>query len=77
MISSIQVSDKLKKTLNNFRASPKESYEQIILKLINEIENQKSDYEKRLIEECQAISDESLRITKDFESIEDLDNWKW
>ena len=33
--------------------------------------------EKSLIEGCKVMAEESLKIAKEFEAIEDLDEWEW
>lgn len=33
--------------------------------------------EQFLIEGCKSMLDENLRITEEFEDIEDLDKWEW
>lgn len=33
--------------------------------------------EKLLIEGCKVMAKEDLKITKEFEAVEDLDEWKW
>ena len=76
MITTIQIHEKVKNELEKLKTN-RESYEDIILNLIkiNEIYKRKKD--KLLVEGCKAMSEENLRITKEFEALENLDNWEW
>lgn len=33
--------------------------------------------EESLVEECKEIAEETKKITREFENIEDLSEWKW
>ena len=77
MITTIQLDSNVKNALDRFRKTKKETYEQIILQMINIIEVQKRKQEKLLIEGCKEMAEENLKITKEFEAIEDLRDWKW
>jgi len=37
----------------------------------------KREQKQLLIEGCKAMAEESLKITKEFEAIEDLNDWGW
>tara|TARA_Y100000034_G_C6597089_1_gene259624 strand:+ start:142 stop:276 length:135 start_codon:yes stop_codon:yes gene_type:complete len=37
----------------------------------------KRKQEKLLIEGCMVMAEENLKITKEFEAIENLENWVW
>ena len=77
MVTTIQLSHDLKETLNRMKKTKKESYEEIIIQLVDTIEKQKRQERQLLVEGCKEMADESLKITKEFETIEgDLD-WEW
>lgn len=76
MITTIQINEKIKDRLNQFK-SDKETYEEVILNLMKIAQKCKREQEQLLIEECKEMAQESLKITKEFESIEDLEKWKW
>ena len=76
MITTIQLNEHVKEALNRFN-SGKETYEQIILNLMKIAEERKRKQEELMIEGCKAMAEENLKITKEFEAIENLDNWEW
>ena len=76
MITTIQVNKTTKNALTQLKEA-KETYEQIILKMIQIVEQQKRQQEELLIEGCKEMAEESLKITKEFEAIENLNDWEW
>ena len=76
MVTTIQLNDGVKNALDRLKTN-KETYEQVILNLMKIAEKCKREQEQLLIEGCKAMAEESLRITKEFESIENISDWKW
>ncbi len=76
MVTTIQLNENVKKILDRLRKG-KETYEEIILNMIKITEKQKRDQEQLLIEGCKEMAEENLKITREFEAIEDLSQWKW
>ena len=76
-ISSIQIRSSVKNTLDRYKERNNESYEEVIVKMIRTIEEKRRKQEDFLIEGCKEMAEESLKITKEFEAIENLDNWEW
>ena len=76
MITTIQLNENVKKELDRLK-SGKETYEQIILNLMKLAEEHKRKQEELLIEGCKVMAAENLKITKEFEGIENLDKWEW
>ncbi len=76
MITTIQIHEDVKKSLDRFKEK-KESYEEVILELMQAFEKQKREQKELLIEGCKEMAEESLKITKEFEAIENLDDWEW
>ena len=76
MITTIQLSSEVKSALDELKSN-KETYEDVIISLINRSEKHKRTQEQLLIESCKELAEESLKITKEFEAIEDLRDWKW
>lgn len=76
MVTSIQLNEDVKRQLDNLK-SGKETYEQVILNLMKIAEENNRKKEELLIEGCKEMAEENLRITKEFELIEDLSNWEW
>lgn len=76
MITTIQLNESVKNALDGLKTN-KETYEQVILNLMRIAEKNKRGQEHLLIEGCKVMAEENKKITKEFETIEDLDNWKW
>jgi len=67
MISTIQLSNKVKETLASYKSSPKESYEEVILNLIRLAEIQKRKQKELLIEGYKEMAEEDLRLAREWE----------
>jgi predicted CopG family antitoxin len=76
MITTIQINESVKNELDKLK-SDKETYEQVILELMNIAEKCKREQEDLLIEGCKEMAGENLKITKEFEAIEDFRDWEW
>ena len=76
MITTIQVHEEVKKALDKIK-SPRETYEQVIVNLMKFTEKVKREKKELLIEGCKVMAKDSLKITKEFETIEDLEDWEW
>ena len=76
-ITTIQLRENVKRELNRLKEKSSESYEDVIVKLIDEKENKKEDFEKLMIEGYKEMAEESLKITKEFEAIENFTDWEW
>ena len=76
MITTIQLNENVKNALDRMKNN-KETYEEVILNLMKIVEVSKREQEQLLIEGCKAMAGENLKITKEFEAIEDLKNWEW
>jgi len=76
MVTTIQLNENVKNALDRLKSN-KETYEEVILSLMKIAEKCKREQEQLLIEGCREMAEESLKITKEFESIENLDNWEW
>ncbi len=80
MITTIQLNENVKNSLNKLKASEKQTYEEVIVSLIKLSETQKRKQEELLIEECKEMAEENLRIAKEWEGtlMDGLDkNEKW
>ena len=55
----------------------KNTYEEVILELMFIAEKHKREQEELLIEGYKEMAEESLKITKEFEAIENDFDWKW
>lgn len=75
-ITTIQIREKVKNQLDKLKIN-KESYEEIIINLMKIVEKQKREQEQLLIEGYKEMAEESLKITKEFEAIEEDFDWEW
>ena len=76
MITTIQLNENVKRELDKLKKG-KNTYEEVILDLMKIAEQHKRENEELLIEGCKVMAEENLKITKEFEAIEDLDKWEW
>ena len=77
MITTIQLNENVKNSLERMKETGKETYEEVIVKMMNKVDNDKKRIEELLIEGCKEMAEESLKITKEFEAIEDFKDWEW
>lgn len=66
MITSIQIHEKVKKELDTLKEMDKESYEEVITRLIETVEKQKRVRKELLIEGYKEMSEHSLMINKEW-----------
>jgi len=76
MVTTIQLNFELKNQLDKLKIN-RETYEDVILRLMKMVEKNNREKDQLLIEGCRATAEENLKITKEFEAIEDLKDWKW
>jgi len=76
MITTIQLHENVKKSLDRLRTD-NESYEKIIVRMIDILEKKKRENNKLLIEGYKEMAEESLKIAKEFEAIEEDFDWEW
>ncbi len=79
MVSSIQLGHKVKETLASYRTSPRQSYEDVILNLIAEVEKNKRTDEKLLIEGYKEMADFDLKLCEELSdsNLDGLDDCPW
>lgn len=77
MVTTIQLHENVKKSLDRMKETGKESYEEIIVKMIGTLQEQKSKQRELLIEGCKEMAEDSLMITKEFESADAEVDWEW
>ncbi len=76
MVTTIQLSENAKKALDRMKKD-KETYEDVIINLMETVDKQKRKQEDLLIEGYKEMAEESLKINKEFEAIEEDFDWKW
>lgn len=77
MVTTIQLNENVKKSLDRMKETGKETYEEIIVKMMRTIEEQKRRYIDLMIEGAKETADESLEITKGFDAIDEDFDWEW
>ena len=75
MVTTIQLNEDVKKALDKMKAN-KETYEQVILNLMKIAEKYKREREQLLIEGYKEMAEESLKITKEWESTDATLDWE-
>ena len=79
MVTTIQLNENVKNALDRMKSN-KETYEDIIVNLMNYFEEQKRNQEELLIEGCKEMYDDMLNVAKEWEGtlMDGLDkNEKW
>jgi len=76
MVTTIQLNENVKNALDRLKSN-KETYEEVIVKMINQIDEQKRKNVDLMIEGAKETAEESLKITKEFEAIEGDFDWEW
>ena len=66
MITTIQINSDVKKAMDKMKSN-KETYEQLIVSLMQTVENEKRNQEDLLIEGCREMYDDMLEIAKEWE----------
>ncbi len=68
MVTTIQLNESVRDSLNKFKNTKKQTYEEVILNLIKLAESQKRNQEQLMIEGCKEMAEDSLKISKKWES---------
>lgn len=77
MITTIQLNNSVKNTLNNFKETGRQTYEDVIINLISIAEQQKILNQELLIEGYKEMAEDSLRICKEWEAVDSELDWEW
>jgi len=67
MVTTIQLNESVRDSLNKFKNTRKQTYEEVILNLIKLAESQKRNQEQLMIEGCKEMAEDSLKISKKWE----------
>ena len=76
MITTIQLHEEVKDGLKRLKETGKESYEDIILRLINLAALKKRKEKYLLIEQCKIMAEDSITITKEWKNSDTELNWE-
>ena len=77
MITTIQLNQKVKRGLDRMKETGKETYEEVIVKMMDELDKQKRKQRDLIIEGYKEMAEETLKMTKEFEKIEEDFDWEW
>lgn len=77
MITTIQLNENVKKHLDRLKENSKKTYEEVIVGMIKQLDEQKKKQRELIIEGYKEMAGESLNITKEFEAIEEDFDWEW
>ncbi len=75
MITTIQIRENVKNQLDKIKQFERQTYEEVILALIKAVESQKRNQEALLIEGCQVMAEESLKICKEWKNTDATLDW--
>lgn len=75
MVTTIQLRDDVKEALNKMKKNNRESYEDIIVRMMQIIEKHKREEIELLIEGCKEMAEENLRITKEWSATDNQLDW--
>ena len=76
MVTTIQLNENVKNALDRMKTN-KETYEEVIVNMINQIDEQKRKHIELMIEGAKETAEESSKINKEFEAIEKDFDWEW
>jgi len=76
MVTTIQLNENVKRALDGFKFG-RQTYEDVILDLMKFADKFNKEQRELMIEGCKEMAEENIKITKEFESLEDFRNWEW
>ncbi|MBU0907016.1 MAG: hypothetical protein KKD18_05910 [Nanoarchaeota archaeon] len=76
MITTIQLSEEVKRELDRFKVA-KKTYEDVIVELIKKVDTDKKEQEALLIEGCKAMYHDMIEINKEWEAVDAEIDWEW
>ena len=77
MVTTIQLNESVKKSLDRMKASEKQTYEEVILMLMDSVKKNKKAQEDLLIEGCKVMYKDMLEINKEWEGVDSDLDWEW
>jgi len=76
MITTIQIHENVKNELDRLKER-RQTYEEVILKIIKLVEQQKRKQKELLIEGCKEMAKENMKIMKDFSAVDKELEWEY
>jgi ATP-dependent protease HslVU (ClpYQ) ATPase subunit len=77
MVTTIQLNENVKMQLDQMKESDRQTYEDVIIKMIQEIDEKRRKQRDLLIEQCKVMYDDDLKVTKEWESLDYDVDWEW
>ena len=77
MITTIQLGENVKNELERLKENRGDTYEKVIVSLIKLAEERKRKQTALLAEGYREMAEESLKIAKEFDAIEEDIDWEW
>jgi len=75
MITTIQLNENIKTELNRMKVFSNETYEDVIVKMIEDIRKQKKIQTELLIEGCKIMAKDSIKMVEDFQYVDSDLEW--
>lgn len=76
MVTTIQINENVKHALDRMKMG-KETYEETLIRMMDYLEKQKRKQEELMIEGCKEMAEDNIKISKEFELIENPKDWEW
>ena len=76
MVTIIQLNENVREALGRMKRA-KESFEDVIVRMMRQVEEQRRKQEELLIEGCKVMAEDSLRIVKEWEATDATLDWEW
>jgi len=70
MVTTIQLHENVKQELDKMKQNSKETYEQVIIKLLRSTEQQRRSQEELLIEGYKEMAEDSLKLAEEWSNTE-------
>jgi predicted CopG family antitoxin len=77
MITTIQLHADVKEALNRMKKTPRESYEDIIVRMMKMINKNKKEHEKLMKEGCIVMAEESKKLAEEWMEVSTSADWEW
>ena len=76
MVTTIQLHENVKASLERMK-NKNETYEQVILRMINKMIKDDKEKQRLMKEECIEMAKDSLKILKEWKAIDSESDWEW
>lgn len=76
MVTTIQLSEQVKRSLDHMKETGKETYEEVIVSMMQKVDEQKRRQRMLLIEGCKEMATDSLQMLKEFEHADAEIDWE-